>query len=87
MPEAANGPGVLDPAPQRGRGLFSYFPSFPLGWLRPEGAEAGSGAFAILGSHAGEKLRAPAYDAGLSPRLIHHNEYYILTDLRKPILI
>lgn len=39
----------------------------PLGWLRPEGAEAGSGVFAILGSRADEKLRVPAYDAGLSP--------------------
>lgn len=40
---------------------------FPLGWLRPEGTEAVSGVSAILGSRAGEKLRVPAYDAGLSP--------------------
>lgn len=36
---------------------------------------------AILGSWAGENLRVPACDIGLSPRLINHEQYYVLTDL------
>lgn len=58
------------------------------GWRGlPEGTEAGSEVFAVLGPCAGEKLLGSLLVALAFPlHFIHHREYYVLTDIKKNLL-